>query len=220
MLGFERLQHAVLALSFLVLVWTGLALKYPDHWWARPLLLWENRWPVRSVIHRIAAVVFIGVAVTHGLSLVLSSRLRRHWKELWPRAADVTEAAGTMAWNLGLRSKPAHRSAHGYIEKAEYWAVVWGAFVMIVTGVMLWANNLVLSLLPKSWLDVATSVHFYEAVLAALAIVVWHFYSVIFDPDVYPMDMGWFNGYSVRTQRDRESPENAPAPENTEEPGI
>jgi cytochrome b subunit of formate dehydrogenase len=201
MLPFERIQHAVLALSFLALVWTGFALKYPDQWWARPLLLWENRWPMRSLIHRSAAVVFVLVAVTHALSLALNGRLRQHWKELWPRAADVVEAAGATAYNLGLRSNPANRSAHGYIEKAEYWAVVWGAVVMIATGVMLWANNFVLALLPKTWLDVATSVHFYEAVLAALAIVVWHFYSVIFDPDVYPMDMGWFNGRSVRKRR-------------------
>jgi cytochrome b subunit of formate dehydrogenase len=208
MLPFERVQHAVLAVSFIVLVWTGLALKYPDQWWARPLLLWENRWPVRSVVHRAAAVVFILVAVTHALSLILNARLRQHWRELWPRAGDAIEAAGTTAWNLGLRSKPVPRSAHGYIEKAEYWAVVWGAVVMIATGIMLWANNLMLALMPKIWLDVATNIHFYEAVLAALAIVVWHFYSVIFDPDVYPMDMGWFNGISVRKHEKREDNEN------------
>ena len=71
---------------------------------------------------------------------------------------------------------------------------------MVASGIMLWANNLMLKLLPKSWLDVATSVHFYEAVLATLAIVVWHFYSVIFDPDVYPMDTAWFTGVSVKQE--------------------
>jgi hypothetical protein len=52
--------------------------------------------------------------------------------------------------------------------------------------------------LPKSWLDIATSVHFYEAVLATLAIVVWHFYSVIFDPDVYPLNTAFLTGVSVK----------------------
>jgi cytochrome b subunit of formate dehydrogenase len=207
MLPFERVQHAALALSFLVLVWTGFALKYPDQWWARPLLGWENRWPIRSLIHRSAAAVFILVSVTHAVSLALSARLWGHWKALWPRAGDIAEAAAGTAYNLGFRSSPAVRSAHSYVEKAEYWAVVWGAVVMILTGVMLWANNLMLALLPKSWLDVATSVHFYEAVLAALAIVVWHFYAVIFNPDVYPMDMAWFNGHSVRKQRQSENNE-------------
>jgi hypothetical protein len=37
-------------------------------------------------------------------------------------------------------------------------------------------------------------VHFYEAILATLAIVVWHFYQVFFDPDVYPMNWAWWDG--------------------------
>src|SRR6476646_17980 len=98
MFGFERLQHAVLAISFLVLVWTGFALKYPDQWWARPLLLWEGRWSIRSVIHRVSAVVFILVSVTHAISILVSARLRRHWQELLPGAADVTEASANMAY--------------------------------------------------------------------------------------------------------------------------
>ena len=201
MLGFERAQHAVLVISFLVLAWTGFALKYPDQWWASPLLLWESRWPVRSWIHRGAAVALILVSLAHALSLIVSPRLRLHWKELWPRRDDAIEAVENMAYNLGMRRTRPYRSAHSYIEKAEYWAVVWGAVVMALTGLMLWANNLMLALLPKSWLDVATGVHFYEAVLATLAIVVWHFYSVIFDPDVYPMDTAWFSGFSSRLRR-------------------
>jgi hypothetical protein len=63
---------------------------------------------------------------------------------------------------------------------------------------MLWANSLALRFLPKLWLDVATSVHFYEALLATLAIVVWHFYSSIFDPDVYPLNTAFLTGRSIR----------------------
>jgi cytochrome b subunit of formate dehydrogenase len=202
MYPFERLQHAVTALSFIVLVWTGFALKYPDQWWARPLMIAESTQPMRSLIHRVAAAVFIAVSVTHLVSLVVSRKLRHHWLELMPRTADAAEAAGTFAYNIGLsKTKPA-RAPHGYVEKAEYWAVVWGAIVMAASGCILWANNLMLAHFPKNWLDVATSVHFYEAVLATLAIVIWHFYSAIFDPDVYPMDTVWYSGYSVRKHRD------------------
>src|SRR5262249_30212439 len=143
-------------------------------------------------------VVFIGVAVTHLLSLILNRGLREHWKEMWPQRRDASEALANFAYNVGIRSQQPGRSPHSYIEKAEYWAVVWGAVVMAASGVRLWANNLMLKLLPKSWLDVATTVHFYEAVLATLAIVVWHFYSVIFDPDVYPMETAWYTGVSVK----------------------
>ena len=55
---------------------------------------------------------------------------------------------------------------------------------------MLWAKVSVGNLLPRWWLDVATAVHFYEAILATLAIIVWHFYQVFFDPDVYPDELG------------------------------
>ena len=81
-----------------------------------------------------------------------------------------------------------------YAEKVEYWALVWGTLVMAVTGVMLWAATTVGNLRPRRWLDVATAIHFYEAVLASLAIVVWHFCQVFFDPDAYPMNLAWWDG--------------------------
>ena len=208
MLFFERVQHAVLALSFITLVWTGFALKYPDQWWARPLLLMEGTHSMRSLIHRIAAGVFMAISLTHLVSLIVSRTLREHWKEMLPTTNDPREALTNFAYNLGLGSEPPGRSSHSYVEKAEYWAVVWGAVVMIATGLLLWANNLVMKLLPKSWLDVATSIHFYEAVLATLAIVVWHFYPVIFDPDVYPLNTAFLTGITVKKQerpREREA---------------
>jgi len=192
MFPLERMEHAVLALSFMVLVWSGFALKYPDQVWALPLL------PVRSLVHRAAAVVFVAVTVVHVLSLLLSRQLRRHWTELLPRRKDIREATAGFAYNIGIGSTVPPRSAHSYIEKAEYWAVVWGTAVMIATGILLWANNIAMALLPKAWLDVATAIHFYEAVLATLAIVVWHLYSAIFDPDVYPLDTAFLTGHSVK----------------------
>jgi cytochrome b subunit of formate dehydrogenase len=198
MLPFERVQHAVLAISFLTLVWTGFALKYPGQWWARPLLVLEGTHSIRSIIHRIAAAVFVGISITHLVSLIVSRNLRDHWREMWPNRNDPREALSGFAYNLGLGKDPPARSPHSYIEKAEYWAVVWGAIVMISTGGLLWANNLAMKLFPKLWLDIATSVHFYEALLATLAIVVWHFYSIIFDPDVYPLNTAFLTGRTVK----------------------
>jgi cytochrome b subunit of formate dehydrogenase len=198
--AFERLQHALLAISFIILAWSGFALKYPGQWWAQPMLLWEGSTPVRSVVHRIAAVVFMAVTGMHVISLLASVRLRRHWRVLLPARRDFKEAFTMFGYNLGLRRQRAELSEHTYVEKLEYWAVAWGGVVMILTGVLLWANNVALTWLPKSALDVAVAIHFYEAVLATLAILVWHFYSVIFDPDVYPMDTAAFTGFSARSR--------------------
>ena len=76
----------------------------------------------------------------------------------------------------------------------EYWALVWGTIVMAVTGVMIWAKVEFGNHLPRWVIDAATAVHFYEAILASLAILVWHFYMIIFDPEVYPMNWAWYDG--------------------------
>ena len=218
MFGFERIQHILLLISFITLVWTGFALKYPDGWWAQIFLHWESQGrPVRGIGHRVAAVVFVAVAVIHLASLISSRRLRRHWKELWPRWSDVPQALQGFMFNLGLRRQAPKLPEHNYIQKAEYWAVVWGTIIMTITGVMLWAHNLVLEWLPRVFLDLATAIHLYEAILAGLAILVWHFYSVIFDPEVYPMDMSWLTG-SGPIQRESDPPAPPDLPPAKEEP--
>jgi len=199
---FERVQHALLALSFLTLAWTGFALKYPDQWWAQPLLLLEGTRSVRSLVHRVAAVIFIITAFLHIGSLVLNRGLRNHWKTMLPKFSDLSEGLSGFAYNLGFRSQPPVRSSHSYVEKIEYFAVAWGTVIMALTGLLLWANNLALQLFPKLWLDVATSVHFYEAVLATAAIAVWHIYSAILDPDVYPLDTAFLTGMSSKQKQE------------------
>ncbi len=217
MFPFERVLHAALAISFLTLAWTGFALKYPEQWWARPLLLLEGARSVRSLVHRTAAVVFLATAIAHVISLIANRGLRQHWREMFPKSPDARQALAGFAYSLGLGSQPA-RSSHSYIEKAEYWALVWGTIVMASTGLLLWANNLALKLFPKIWLDIATSIHFYEAILAAAAIVIWHFYTAIFDPDVYPLDTAFLTGFSVKRQTEpprEHAPEEPAAPPET-----
>jgi cytochrome b subunit of formate dehydrogenase len=196
--GWERVQHLLLVVSFSVLAWTGFALHYPNEWWSVTLLHWESDWPVRGTIHRAAAVVMMSVSLLHLVTLIRSRTLREHWLTLLPKIGDVREGVEGMLWRLGLKRQKPYQSPHSYIEKAEYWAVVWGTAVMAATGILLWANNWTLRVLPKWAIDFSRTVHFYEAVLATLAIVVWHFYMVIFDPEVYPMDSAWLTGKSPR----------------------
>jgi cytochrome b subunit of formate dehydrogenase len=216
MYSYERLSHALLASSFIVLAWTGLALKFPDHWWAAPLLLGEPNMHIRRNVHRVAAVIMMAVSLMHLFSLIFNRPLREHWLEMLPKYQDALDALKGMLYNLGLRSEKPRLPHHSYVEKAEYWAVVWGTMVMVVTGVLLWANNWSLEFLPKWVLDVCTSVHWYEAVLASLAIVVWHFYSVIFDPDVYPLDTAFLTGRSPRRRDEAGEHESSgePVPEH------
>lgn len=190
----ERWQHGLLLVSFFVLVWTGFALRYPDSFWARPVVAWEGQWPVRAWLHRGAAVVMLAAAALHLFYLATNAEARRRWRHFLPRVADWTEFRQRMAFNLGLRRDRPLLSDMSYVEKIEYWAGTWGTALMGITGLILWSTDFTLRHLTNWLLDVATVIHYYEAILATLAILIWHFYSVIFDPDHYPMQWTWLTG--------------------------
>ena len=187
----QRAQHLILITSFFVLVVTGFALKYPDSWFAAIIGLSEH-W--RSIIHRVAGVLLIADGLYHLAYIAFTADGRRLIRDLFPTWKDATDAFGTMLYYLGLRKDKPKFGRFNYAEKAEYWALVWGTVLMAVTGIMLWAKVPVGNALARWWIDAATAVHFYEAILATLAILVWHFYQVFFDPDVYPMNWAWRDG--------------------------
>jgi cytochrome b subunit of formate dehydrogenase len=132
---------------------------------------------------------------------------------LWLRLHDFTDVFAMLAYNVGLRQTPPAHRKWTYIEKAEYWALIWGSVVMIVTGVMLVFTDTVLRWWPKVWHDVAQVIHYYEALLATLAIVVWHFYWVIFDPKEYPMNPSWLIGKKAPPpeSQEKETPPHVPS---------
>jgi cytochrome b subunit of formate dehydrogenase len=81
-----------------------------------------------------------------------------------------------------------------YTQKAEYWAVVWGTIVMAFTGFVLWFPTVATEYFPAWMVRVCEVVHFYEAILAVAAIIIWHFFYVLLMPNEYPMSTVWFNG--------------------------
>jgi len=169
-------------------------LKYPEAWWARPLLLWEGHFAFRGVVHRTAAVILIAATVYHLIHLAINRRDRLFLKAMLPQPKDATDLVQVFAHNLGLTKSEPRFAKFNYAEKVEYWAFLWGTVVMTVSGLLLCFNNLSLRYLPKWVSDAATAVHYYEAVLATFSILLWHFYMVIFDPLVYPMDTAWLDG--------------------------
>lgn len=189
-----RLAHLLVFPSFIILVFTGFALKYPEAWWARPFVAFDagNVW--RALLHRVFGVVMIAGTVLHFVHLAVSRDARARMRKFIPGIADLRELQHRMAYYLGKRKDPPHGVKVGYIEKSEYWAFMWGTIVMVVSGFALWFENWTLAYLPGWAADLATSVHFYEAILASLAILVWHLYWVMFDPAVYPMDTTWLTG--------------------------
>ncbi|HSQ74606.1 MAG TPA: cytochrome b/b6 domain-containing protein, partial [Bacteroidota bacterium] len=203
----ERIQHGTLLVSFITLVLTGFALRYPDAWWVAPIRnLSPWMFEIRGILHRIAAVVMVGASAYHLYYLFLVPRGKQLLRDLLPRRKDIADAVGVVQYNLGLaREKPLF-GRFSYVEKSEYWALVWGTAVMGVTGVILWFDNTFLGLLTKSGWDIARTVHYYEAWLATLAIIVWHFYFVIFNPDTYPINLAFWKGTLTEEEMEEEHP--------------
>src|SRR3989338_4700238 len=192
----ERIQHLVLFITFALLAYTGFALKFPEAWWALPFTAWDptHRW--RGWVHRACAILFSSLCVYHFFYVCLAPRGRGQLKSLAPKRKDFSDLVQTVRHNLGISKNKPVLARYSYVENAEYWALVWGSAVMILTGVLLTFENISMRLFPKWALDVATVIHYYEAVLATLAILVWHFYFTIFDPEHYPMNWSMWTGRS------------------------
>jgi cytochrome b subunit of formate dehydrogenase len=190
----EVWQHMFLTVTFILLVLSGFALRYDQSLIARWFFGWEGGFAVRRLAHRASAVVFCMTVVWH-TAYLFTARGRRFLKDMWPERSDFVFFWQQIMHNLGRAEKPLCTGRFTYVEKAEYWALVWGTAVMIVTGWMLWFDNWLSNFVPKGVLDVALTIHFWEAWLATLAILVWHLYSVMFSPEVYPMNPSWLTGH-------------------------
>jgi cytochrome b subunit of formate dehydrogenase len=205
-----RVQHYLLMALFVLLAYTGFVHKFPDAFWSWPFRTITNGNWLRGIIHRVCGWTFLALFLVHLVTLFGTTRGRAELKVLWLRLHDFTDVFAMLAYNVGLRQAPPAHRKWTYIEKAEYWALIWGSVVMIVTGVMLVFTDTVLRWWPKVWHDVAQVIHYYEALLATLAIVVWHFYWVIFDPKEYPMNPSWLIGKKAPPpeSQEKETPPN------------
>jgi cytochrome b subunit of formate dehydrogenase len=146
------------------------------------------------------------VGFYHVYYVLLKREGRRLLKDLMPVPKDARDITQNARFLTGLSSEKPRIGRFGYAEKMEYWAVVWGTIIMGVTGLMIWFKIDVTQFMPRWAVDVATTIHYYEAILACLAIVVWHFYHVMFDPDVYPMNWAAFNGKVTEHWHEDEHP--------------
>lgn len=204
----ERIQHILLLSSFTVLVITGFGLKYPEAFWVRWIvaIVGENAFELRGLVHRVAAVVMVAASVYHLIYIIFTRRGRQLVADLWFRKQDITDVFTALKYYAGITKEKPKFGRFGYIEKAEYWAVVWGTVVMGLTGAFLWFENFFLPIIGMEGMEIATAIHFYEAILASLAILIWHFYFVFINPDVFPMNRAWFSGYLTRHQMENEHP--------------
>jgi len=190
----QRVQHFLLVLSFTLLAFTGIPLKFPSATW---MLLGFNI-GVARVIHRISAVILIGVSIYHVFYL-FAILVKKEFKirdafTMIPSMKDVRDFLETTRNYFGLRSDLPMYGRYSFREKFEYWALAWGTVVMIVSGLTLWFNVAIGNIMPDWWIVAAYIAHSWEAWLAILAIIIWHMYNAHFAPGKFPMSKVWLDG--------------------------
>ncbi len=202
----ERIQHVCLLTSFLTLVVTGFALKWPDSVWAFPFQVLPGGFEARGVLHRIAAVVMVADSLYHVAYLLATRRGRRFMRDMIPTLQDVKDLVIQIGFYIGYRDRGARFPRFSYAEKAEYLALVWGTAVMVATGFVLWFKTFFARFLPDWGYSAAEMVHFYEAGLAFGAIVIWHFYAVFSHTEKAPYNPTWITGQLTRHEMERYHP--------------
>ena len=197
----NRVLHVIMIVSFMSLALTGLTLKFSYTGWARILSHLLGGFESAGYIHRVAAVLMIGIFVTHLIDLSRRKRLEfGSWKKLLAgpdtmifTRRDLREFIGSLKWFLRRGPRPAY-GRWTYWEKFDYFAVFWGMAVIGTTGLMLWFPEVFTLVMPGWLINVATIIHSDEALLAVGFIFTVHFFNTHLRPEKFPMDLVIFTG--------------------------
>lgn len=183
-----RIEHIILLVSFTILAVTGLPQKYA----ASPISQWVidvlGGIEAVRIIHRWAAIVLILGTVYHLITSAYRLFVRHERNRMLLRKQDLLDMSQYVRYNIGLTDEHPKMPKFNFGEKFEYWAVVWGTAVMVITGFMLWNPIAITNFLPGQVIPAAKVAHGGEAVLAVLSILIWHLYNVLiknFNPSMW-----------------------------------
>lgn len=198
----QRIEHILLLLSFTILGITGLVQKYI----AADISLWliDAMGGIGSVriIHRVVATIFLLELIYHFVIMGYKLYVQRVEMTMLPGIKDAKDGFQSIGYNLGIAKSRPKLGRFTFDEKVEYWAMMWGNLVMIITGFMLWNPIKTTSILPGVFIPAAKAAHGGEAVLAILAILIWHIYHV----HIKFFNKSIFTGKMTRHEMEEEHP--------------
>ena len=216
----DRFLHGLVIISFLLLVITGMPLKFYYMDWAKVLLGVMGGQVVAAVLHRIGALITIFYFTVHVSSVLYGlvvgrkrfmnpetgrlefKRIRQQFfgpDSPMPSVQDFRDIVAHNKWFFGKGPKPQF-DRWTYWEKFDYMAVFWGVAMIGASGLIMWFPEFFTVLLPGWAINVALIIHSDEALLAAGFIFTFHFFNVHFRPDKFPMDRVMFSGRLTKAE--------------------
>jgi thiosulfate reductase cytochrome b subunit len=205
-------QHLLLMTSVILLLLSGLfafGARYPGAGWASALTGFLGGLDFWRVVHRVGASILVFVCGYHAIYSLIHPEGRRDFVLLLPRRRDFREFGQNLMWMVGKRNQRPSFSRFAYFEKFDYWAVFWGCAIFVASGLCMWFPNIVRNLIPAAspaLFDALKEAHAHEAVLALLAIAVWHVYNVHLRPGRFPGSLAFLHGRIGRKEMEVEHP--------------
>lgn len=190
----QRIEHIALIVVFTALAATGLLQRYYTGWFAEWAIMRMGGIETVRVIHRVFGVTFTFALLYHLVTLTYGLLVRRSRQSMLLSRRDFTDVVDALRYALGLRSGPPEFGRFNYRQKFEYWGLMFGSVIITATGLVLMFPVMVTRVLPGQFVAASVVIHGWEATLAVLTIIVWHFYEVILRPDVFPADTAIFTG--------------------------
>jgi len=190
----ERLEHLLVMILFTVLLVTGLPQKFHDSAWGHWLIVHLGGIGRLRFVHRFCGVLFTLLFVSHVTTIIYLLRKRRIRPTMIPNLKDYYDAVLMLKFYLGWTDQRPSFGRFDYREKFEYWGLLMGSLVMILTGWMLYQPMWVARWLPGELIPAAKVAHGMEALLALIVLVLWHMYCAHLNPEVFPFDTTIFTG--------------------------
>ncbi len=203
------IEHQANAITFIVLVVTGISQKFHNSSWAEWIIMNLGGIDNARVIHRTTGLIFTVLTLQHMLTGSYGVIVKKWMPSMVINLKDFTDAIDNLKYYFGITDRPARCDRYDYKQKFEYWGVVIGGILMILTGLTLWFPTKVFYLipfLPGQIIPAAKAAHTNEAMLALLVIVIWHIYNSVFSPDVFPLDTAIFTGKISKERMIHEHP--------------
>ena len=174
----QRIEHILFLISFSLLGITGLPQKFPLSPISQAFFELVGGVENARIIHHTSAIVMMIVSFVHVIEILYRLMVDRIPIAMIPWIEDAWHVWDDIQYYLGKRKHMAYYGRYSYAEKIEYLALVWGTIVMGATGFMMWNPITTVHYIPGYWVPAAKTAHGAEAVLAVLAIIIWHFYHV------------------------------------------
>lgn len=199
---YQRIEHILFLVSFSILGLTGLIQKYAQSPVSQAILEALGGIETTRTIHHASAIIMMIVAIYHVIAVLYRLIVLRVPWTMAPVFEDVKHLYTDVMYYFGLRKHKAYYGRYNYAEKVEYLAVVWGTIIMAITGFMMWNPIATTNILPGETVPAAKAAHGGEAVLAVLAIIIWHFYHV----HLRHFNKSMFTGKISETEMEHEHP--------------